>query len=300
MRPTREQIEIVAYNRWLRRSGVHGHDWEDWSAAEKDLVFALNYRYVARYKLGARGPNGAEVVLVGKGESAGGKRRCRFCERAEPSVSFSTPPLALPRLLGDCALVAWDECDECRAHYDAHLAGPFEAFARTILDEDPERPADGIPVAGLKGLVRLALAIMPTGELHHFDDTIEWVANPDHAREAALLGGLGCRVYRTPVPVPVPFLTLARRADGDAPAAAPFPYVLIFLGASRVVIETHLPLCPRDEDLEDAGVLAPELSMSLGQGPNHRASRCTFLPVARPEEPAHAETRSSAPVFEKA
>jgi hypothetical protein len=277
MHPTAEQIAEAAYHRWERRGGGHGGDRDDWVAAEKDLRFGLNYRYVARYALA--GP----TVLLGK-DGAPGRRLCRFCEQSAPAATFSGPP-ALPRLVGNAALVAWDECDDCRAHCDAHLAGAFEAFARPWLAGPPggPPPGAGVPVAAWKALVRMALSVLPGDELHHFDDTAEWVANPDHDRDAVLLRGLGCHVYHTPAPVASPFAAVARRVDD-----APWPYMLFFLGASRAVFQTHLPFCPRDEDLEDDGVRGPELSMSLGPGPALRASTCAFLPVMAAVAPARA------------
>ena len=84
---------------------------------------------------------------------------------------------------------------------------------------------------------------------------------------------------------------------------APWPYALFFLASGRAVFQTHLPLCPLDEDLEDAGLRGPELSMSLGEGPDHRASLSVYLPVATgwqvpptpapgPEPPAYAPVPS--------
>lgn len=279
MRPTPEQIAVSAYYRWLRRGGAHGNDRDDWSAAEKDLAFGLNYRYIARYPL-----SGPRVVL-GKPDPGGPGavrvvRRCRFCERAAPATAFAGEPPAIPPFLGNSALAAWDDCDDCRAQFDAHLAGAFEAFARPWLSPPPPggpTRTEGVPVSAWKALVRMGLSVLPGSELHHFDDTAEWVANPDHQRDAVLLDGLGCRAYQTPAPIAAPFAALARRADDDAP----FPYMLFFLGSGRAVFQTHLPFCPRDEDLEPDDLRGPELSMSLGAGPDLRASTATFLPVAR-------------------
>lgn len=283
MRPSREQIEVAAYLRWVRRGFGHGLDREDWAAAEKDLVFAHNYRYVARHKLAG------EPDLLGKEEadSARRRRRCRFCELSEPSTSFDLTPLALPALVGNSALVGWDECDECRALYDGHLAGAFESFARPLLGSPPALPREGagIPAQALKALVRMALSVMPASELHHFGDTIEWVSNPEHTRDAGLLGDLGCHVYVTPAPVPAPFIALARRAESNAPV----PYMLVFLGTSRVVFQTHLPLSSRDEELEETGIRGPELSMSMGDGQGFRASLCSYLAVE--PQPSLATTR---------
>lgn len=282
MRPTREQIEVSAYHRWQRRGGDHGGSHDDWVAAEKDLAFGLNYRYVARHRFD--GP----AALLGKAEAdaAGLPRRCRFCEHTEPATAFADPPP--PALPGVPSLRAWDECEECRATYESALAGAFESFARPLLGPPPCPPHAEIPVAALKELLRFALSVLPPTELHHFGDTVEWVTNPDHAREARLLDGLGCRVYLTPAPVASPFLALARRVDDEAP----WPYLLVFLATGRVVFQTHLPLCTRDEDLEGLGPRGPELSMSAGSGTGLRTSACAYLPAA----PARRAPRPARPV----
>lgn len=289
MRPTREQIEVSAYHRWQRRGGEHGRNHDDWVAAEKDLAFGLNYRYIARHRLD--GP----LVLLGKAEAeeAGLRRRCRFCEQAEPVTAFPDPSPAVAACLP--ALRAWDECDECRSAYESALAGAFESFARPMLGPSPSRPPAEIPVDALKELHRMALSLLPPTELHHFGDTIEWVTNPDHAREARLLDDLGCHVYLTPAPVSAPFIALARRIEDDAP----WPYLLVFLAISGAVFQTHLPLCTRDEDLEGAAPRGPELSMSVGAGSEHRASLCVYLPAARTARPGLAfrvHTRALRPV----
>jgi hypothetical protein len=269
MRPTPQQIAEAAYSRWERRGYLHGFDCDDWVAVENDLVFGLNYRYVARLPLS--GP----TLDVGKA-AAPAARRCRFCERAEPAATFRARPLVVPGWLGNAALVAWDECDDCRAQADAHLAGSFERFAAPWVAGDSARDVALSPGAW-KALVRMGLSVLPAAELHHFDDTIEWVSNPDHSRDAVLLEAQGCQVYATAHPLPAPFAALARRAHDESP----WPYMLFFLGSGRAVFQTHLPLCPRDEDQEEGGLHGPVLSMSTGTGPALRAGVCRFVPVER-------------------
>ncbi len=245
---------------------------------EQDLEFAINYRYVARYKL-----SGSRPVMVGKteAESSTRRRRCRFCEQAEPSAKFRGRHLALPAIVGNTSLFSWDECDDCHAHFDRHLTGPFESFVEPLLNEFPDFPTDGISVAAHKALVRMALAVLPASELQHFGDTIEWVANPDHVLDSTLLDGLRCLVYRTPTPVPSASFALARRVEDDE--ALPYMIAFLALASSRVVLQTQLPLCPRDEELEESRVPGPRLSMSLGFGADHRASDCAFIGVTLPK-----------------
>lgn len=282
MHPNMEQIAKTAYYRWERRGFGHGGHDDDWVAAERDLTFGLNYRWAVRHALRPATAEGG-TVWVGK-PARGGPRRCRFCERAAPATRFEGRHWALPAVVGNTALLAWDECDDCRDQYEEHLAEPFEAFARPLFGRVPDLSMVGptVPVGALKALVRMGLAILPADEFDHFDDAAEWVCNPDDDRDAVLLDGLGlgCHLYETPEPVPSPFASLARRHDDDD---AMFPYMLFFLGMGRVVIQTHLPFCPRDEELEGPERSGPLLSLSMGQGGELRSSRVVSLPMATPE-----------------
>lgn len=273
MVPTQEQVEISAYHRWQKRGYLHGLHQEDWQASERDLTFGLNYRWAVRYA----GQSSA-TVEVGKPASPSSPRLCRFCEQAAPRARFGTTAWTIPASFGNTSLVSWDECDECRAAYDAHPLPAFEAFAAPLLagaDGREEFP-EGVPVPALKALVRMGLALLPAAELHHFDDATEWVTNPDADRDAALLAGLGAYVYQTRAAVPGPFASLARRSDDDAP----FPYMLVFLGTGHTIFQAALPFSPRDEDLPEDS-LPPLLSMS--GGPDHRPSLAHFLTLDRPE-----------------
>ena len=272
MQPTREEIELAAYYRWERRGGDHGADVDDWLAAEKDLTFARNYRWIARHKLQAEP---GQSVPIGKPEG-NRPRRCRFCEMGEPGATFDQTPLLLPELVGNTAIVAWDECDDCRTQFNEHLEEAFEAFAGPWLNPTAEfcdLHGRGIAPAAHKALVRMGIGLLPPSELHHFGDTIEWVTNPDHDREAALMDVMGVRAYWIPQGVPTRFASLAKRTDDSSG----FPYLLFFLGVGSVVLQVRLPLSPRDEDLEASENAGPELSMSMGNGPDHRAAESRVL-----------------------
>jgi hypothetical protein len=289
MRPSHDHIERTAYHRWERRGGGHGLDREDWLAAENDLYFALSYRWVARYRLSHE--SDSQPIWLGKDVALEPRRlrTCRFCERAEPDAEFAAP-LALPRLLGDNTLRAWDQCADCRALWDKTYAAPFDAFAGPLVGREPRLPSVGatIPIAALEALWWIGLSLAPLEGLHEFGDAVEWVTNPDAARDCAILPrGLGCRVYLAPVAIPAPFASIARRCVKGADNFA--PYMLFFLGFERVVMQTHLPLCPRDEELDDDAASARVLSMSIGSEGSYQASPSVFLPV----EPGTRSPRSA-------
>lgn len=64
-------------------------------------------------------------------------RRCRFCSRGEPEVTFKEVAHAAPEFLGNRALISMNECDPCNAFFgrggghEDHLA-KWSALARAL------------------------------------------------------------------------------------------------------------------------------------------------------------------------
>ena len=74
---------------------------------------------------------------------------------------------------------------------------------------------------------------------------------------------------------------LSCRTEKDAP----FPYMLFFLGAERLILQVHLPLCALDEDLDGTEVHMPQRSFSTGTGPDLQTSTCLVLSLNGPPIP---------------
>ena len=107
MLPSPEQVGVAAYHRWQRRGCEHGRHVLDWLAAEQELLFALNYEIVARYRL-----DGVAPRHLGDEDD----RRCRFCEATTPRATFEEARPALPASLGNGSLLSFGRsCDECHA-----------------------------------------------------------------------------------------------------------------------------------------------------------------------------------------
>lgn len=62
-------------------------------------------------------------------------RRCRFCHRGKPEVTFDERAHAVPEMLGNKFIYSMNECDACNARlaerYESHL-GHWSLFARTV------------------------------------------------------------------------------------------------------------------------------------------------------------------------
>jgi hypothetical protein len=276
MLPTCDQVQRAAYERWMRRGRIHGYDRADWYAAEKELSFLLHYETIVDYRL-----DDDDRLVLGDRPV----RRCRFCERTSRQAAFSCPQPAVPGPLGTGSLRTAEICDECQAEcrdplaedflrlWDALRAGPacFEG------GQGSRRP-DLFSVAAFKSLIAAALLLMPEDELGYFPDALEWVSNPDQGCDLSLFGESSCRVYRAPFLGRRAWTSLARRVDTDDRTT--LPYMLLFLGGDGIIIQVHVPLCLRDEDLDGQRLCLPERALTGGEGPDFREAPCQTLPLA--------------------
>jgi hypothetical protein len=270
MSPSHAEIEKAAYDRWSRRGGRHGGHVADWLAAEQDLLFARNYEVVASYRLDDHVP---QVLRRGR-------RVCRYCEQAPPRTGFAGPARAVPEALGNRSLFVDDECDECHALFAAAIDVETGAFAREVLAGTAPGGAFRIPplpVAALKGLTRMALAILPDADLDAYADTVEWVLNPDHGLDRPVFAGLGLYLHVATTLFPSPWTALARRVADDEP----MPAMLYLLGTAHLTFELAVPLGLRDEAHDAGGLVVPRVASVPGSAHAPAESTCLFVPVAQ-------------------
>jgi len=255
MFPTADQISYEAYLRWERRGRNHGNDRGDWCAAEQDLLLTLNYEVAAFYALNAPAPQ-----FIGSMT----RRVCRFCDQAAPSVKFSKLRPALPSFLGNQSLYTYEECDDCHAEFATSVESDLMAFLAQLRAGLRPVSLMRTSIAALKGLAKVALSIMPAAELHSFEDTREWVANPDHDFDLSLFGELGCGLHALPSfhAHAQPWTALVRRIDDGAP----MPYMLLFVSAGDIVIQAPVPLSIRDEDLDGEQMIIPRIDAPYALG----------------------------------
>jgi hypothetical protein len=270
MRPTLEQVRKAAYERWERRGKDPGTDQQDWFAAEGRLRFALNYEIVATDRT-----NSARQWDWGDTR----ERKCRFCGMAAPRVGFSAPVPALPGFLGRSSILAHDQCDDCLALFEPTIDDDFEGFALDLLASVPSA-FDSIPIGAFKGLVRLALGISPDTDLESYEDTIEWISNPDHNFDRNAFQGLSCTLYKVGSAFPSSWAVLARRRDHTEP----LPYLLFFLGFAETILQLTIPLGQRDEDQDGHEADRFDLSPPALFGIAHEPIRRLTLPIRIDEQ----------------
>jgi hypothetical protein len=238
MNPSHEQIGLAAYLRWERRGREHGRHLEDWVAAERALRFQGNY--VVSVSVSFEGTRLPPVESARRGV-------CRYCEQAAPRTRFSGPTLAYPESLGNAGLLALDQCDECRGHFDETLDRPLAMYLQQ-WSEDPEaaRRFGTIPIPAYKGLVRAALALMPPRMLETCPDALEWVNNPEHELDGLDAHRYGPILHEFAGPIGSSWAALASRTDIDEP----LPAILAFFGFGRWTVELPVPHCLADDELD--------------------------------------------------
>jgi hypothetical protein len=290
MLPHCEQIRRAAYDRWLRRGRSHGHDREDWYAAEKEVRFLLNYTTIAEYAL-----DSDDRLILGDGRG----RRCRFCERTPHHVSFSAPRPVVPGRIGKGSLLTAEICDECQADCRDPLEPDLRRFWDALHAEagatgeeprPPGRACELFSAPAFKALIATALLILPESELPFFPDTLEWVSNPDSECDAGLFAATTGLVYSARAQGNRAWTSLSRRVDDDWAV----PYLLYFLADAGVILQVCVPLSLRDEDLDGRRLGMPERSLAVGEGTDFREVPCARLPLVLPgSRPRWQDPRSS-------
>ena len=100
-----------------------------------------------------------------------------------------------------------------------------------------------IPVAALKGLVKIGLTLIPDAETQHFRETFDWIRDTDHSRNFVA----EFPVFRTFIPGPMPndriVLILMRRRPGIDTV----PYAFFTFAYGNHVLQVFLPSISQDK-----------------------------------------------------
>jgi hypothetical protein len=156
-----------------------------------------------------------------------------------------------------------------------------DRYDSTILTPDPQNKSfrldlqaqPYIPVAVFKCLAKMALAIMPFGELSNYRSAIAWILDPDHSRPTVAFQNLGCYLYFAPSPFPHPWAAVLRRMD----PSAPLPYMLFMIANGQLMIEVYLPLCENDRHIEGQVVTVPKYDLTMMPGQENSTCKVILL-----------------------
>ena len=103
-----------------------------------------------------------------------------------------------------------------------------------------------IPVAVLKGLVKIGLTLIPDVETQHFRETYDWIRNTDHSRNFVA----EFPIFRTFIPGPMPndlivLILMRRRANIDT-----VPYAFFTFAYGNEVLQVFLPSISQDKCID--------------------------------------------------
>src|SRR5260370_34591952 len=106
-------------------------EWERDEEIPATNYFADHYDTIAQYPFVAARP----VLLSDHDPNDKDSRRCRFCGRGKPEVTFKKVAHAVPEFLGSKAIRSMNECDSCNEflanNYEDHLS-KWSLFARSV------------------------------------------------------------------------------------------------------------------------------------------------------------------------
>ena len=110
-----------------------------------------------------------------------------------------------------------------------------------------------IPVAALKGLVKIGLTLIPDVEVPNFRETFDWIRDKDHSRNFVA----EFPIFRTFVPGPmrndlIVLMLMRRRA-----AANDVPYAFYTMAYGNEVLQVFLPSIAKDDGINGKRLCLP-------------------------------------------
>ena len=110
-----------------------------------------------------------------------------------------------------------------------------------------------IPVAALKGLVKIGLTLIPGAETQHFQETYDWIRDTDHSRNFVA----ELPIFRTFIPGPmrtdlIVLMLMRRRLGIDT-----VPYAFFTLAYGNEVLQVFLPSISQDHCIDGQALSLP-------------------------------------------
>ncbi len=139
------------------------------------------------------------------------------------------------------------ECDDSGFKLSAYEDEPFFQLDEAAKQLRFELHRDTyVPVAALKGLVKIGLTLIPDVETEHFRETFDWIREPDHARNFVA----EFPIFRTMVPGPVRndlivLMLMRRRRDVED-----VPYAFFTMAYGNEILQVFLPSIEQDRCID--------------------------------------------------
>ena len=108
----------------------------DLNKLEEDFKYFINYECIFSYNLNYNEPK----IIKDNNE-----KKCRFCGRKEPEVTFRKKAHAISEMLGNRTLFSNNECDECNAFFGDNLENDLGKYLGVIRTLTQIVGKEGVP-----------------------------------------------------------------------------------------------------------------------------------------------------------
>ncbi len=125
------KIEFYPSNNFMSKTQRH-----EQALLERFAFLDRNFRFIAEYHL-----NDDRKIYLGDRE----RRKCRFCKRENPDVTFRNIAHAIPEFTGNKTLFAAYECDECNSKFSRTLESHMANYMNMWHTFSQVRGKRGVP-----------------------------------------------------------------------------------------------------------------------------------------------------------
>lgn len=198
-----------------------------------------------------------EYKRIWIGQEAG-KRKCRFCGKSTPEVSFCNKSHTISHGLGNNNIFTYDECNLCNNKFGTTIEQEFidyvsfyktkSAFNEhqigdTILENNGSKTEIVCTIADVnykniyRALVKYVIGYLPDNELTYFKEAIQWLNDPSKCLTLPDVKYLVCNDS-----VAHPYLWLYIRKSEESY----YPYMLAEFRCFCITFFFVVPGCSRD------------------------------------------------------
>lgn len=321
VQPAHDEVERFAFSLYQRRGeGKHGFDKADWYMAKRAVIFHKHYERVVLYPLVAPKPvwlgdkklghcrfcqpgskrtfsddSHAVPHLLGNRSLFAGYEcdQCNklFSQTLEDHLGkMLTPVRAVLGIRGKKGIPSYKtDAKKSRIDYKDNTLVVSEIVDDRIATTHPAEGAVRfrlktqafIPLAVFKCLTKIALSIMPDGEVPHFADAFRWVYDSDHAAGPGMSGAV-CFLQMLPGPLPNDhaWVELFRRRDDRFNV----PYMTVVVVSKNIVFQIPLHFCDRDVIHDQKRVEFPRFPAGCGLDYDFGEPQCSLIDLSSTAE----------------
>ncbi len=129
-----QEVQLLLNYLYCKKKGLNFLKFQrNWNSQK----FAFNNAYTYKAQDGK--------IKIPIGEKDKSKRKCRFCFKSKPQVSFKKIAHAIPESLGNKTIINYDECDSCNEKYGLTIEREFSNYFSLFRVLNKLKGKNGVP-----------------------------------------------------------------------------------------------------------------------------------------------------------